>query len=82
MMTKIGQSGSDLATPAPTVWAACESVPVVIREPPASRYHLTIAGPGMLVFGRWRMPEVLISNAGPLTVSSVVATACSAGLNG
>jgi hypothetical protein len=40
-----------LATPAPTVCAACESVPVVILVPPASAYHLTIAGPGMLVFG-------------------------------
>src|SRR6476469_6570147 len=55
-------------TPAPTVCAACESVPVVIRRPPASVYHLTIAGPGMLVFGRWRIPDVLLSNATPFPI--------------
>src|SRR5687767_4813716 len=54
-----------LASPAPTVWAACESVPVVISVPPRSAYQRTIAGPGMLVFGDCRSPDVLISNATP-----------------
>jgi hypothetical protein len=30
----------------------------------------------------WRLSDVLISKSGPLTVSSVVETACTDGLNG
>ena len=48
--------------PEPTVWAACESVPVVISRPPASTYQRTIAGPGRLAPDGRRKPEVLISN--------------------
>ena len=57
-----------LLQPAPTVWAACESVPVVIRRPPRSAYQRTTAGPGMLVFGVCRRPEVLISKPMPRSI--------------
>lgn len=50
-------------TLAPTVFAVCESVPVVILDPPWSTYQRTIAGPGMLAFGACRIPDVLISKA-------------------
>src|SRR5680860_266233 len=48
--------------PAPMVPGTCESLPTVMSVPPRLTYKATICGPGMLVRGDWRSPDVLISN--------------------